>query len=52
MTVYAAASNICDILKMGTREICAYWKACQFVSDDLILLLKVSAIEVAFTLTL
>lgn len=37
--VIVAASNICDTLRMDTKEICAYRKLCPFVSDDLILLL-------------
>ena len=37
--VYVAASIICDALKMDTEEISAYWKVCQSVRDDLVLLL-------------
>ena len=31
--------DICDALKMDTEEISAYWKVCQSVRDDLVLLL-------------
>ena len=37
--VYVADSIIYDTLKMDTEEIGAYWKVCQFVRDDLVLLL-------------
>ena len=37
--VYVAASIIYDTLKMDIEEICTYWKVCQFVRDDLVLLL-------------
>lgn len=37
--VYVAASIIYHTLKMDTEEIGAYWKVCQFVRDDLVLLL-------------
>lgn len=37
--VYVTASIIYDTLKMDIEEICAYWKVCQFVRDDLVLLL-------------